>query len=68
VEKETPIHSPTKTAETNVHLGPVLWELGRNRKRAHTLVAEAAAPFQGDGANPEEFEELTVWLKKHPAP
>ena len=68
MEKETPIPSPTQTAETTFHLGPVLWELGRNRKRAHTLVAEAAAAFQGDGANPEEFEELTVWLKKHPAP
>lgn len=32
------------------------------------LVAEAAATFQGAGANPEEFEELKVWLKKPPAP
>jgi len=35
---------------------------------ATMLVAEAAATFQGAGANPEEFEELKVWLKKPPAP
>jgi len=68
VGKETAIPSPTQTAETKFHLGPVLWGLGRNRKRAHALVAEVAAAFQGAGANPEEFEEPTVWLKKHLAP
>jgi hypothetical protein len=35
---------------------------------APMMVAESTAAFQGAGANPEEVEELMVWLKRHPAP
>ena len=60
---------PLTLATTRFHLGQVLWELGRERKRAHALVTAAESDLKvAGGAGTDELEEVSAWLGKHLAP
>jgi tetratricopeptide (TPR) repeat protein len=56
-------------AETHLHLGRALWELGRERARARTLVQTAVTLGRGASEGVlarETADSAEAWLKAHP--
>lgn len=67
--RESKEGEPLTLATTRFHLGQVLWELRRDRARAHELVRSAEAGLRAaGGAGTDELETVAAWLADHPAP
>jgi tetratricopeptide (TPR) repeat protein/predicted Ser/Thr protein kinase len=57
---------PSEIAETRFALGSALWQMGRDRARAHALVVQARAEYAGKGVkNKQELGTVDAWLAKH---
>jgi serine/threonine protein kinase/Flp pilus assembly protein TadD len=56
----------SRAAENDMAMGQALWELGRDRKQAHALVAAAEKIWRDDTGMAQEHEDARAWLATHP--
>jgi tetratricopeptide (TPR) repeat protein len=62
LEKQT---NPSDSAEARLALGQALWQTGRDRPRARTLIRQGLAYYQQHPQREGDVHDIELWLQQH---